>query len=80
MRLDFIRRWTDILHLALGFVCGFLKNIYKSYLVLSFLIALFIVFIAYQSREKEPPWESARDMVAFLSGFLLGDLFSSIFI
>lgn len=61
------RKWTDWVHFVLGASAGLL-------LALNGLLslAIILVYLAYQSVERESRFESYCDIVEFLAGYAAG--------
>jgi hypothetical protein len=59
----------DYIHALIGFVCGWLAKC--PFPVKLSSLAIFLVFMVYQSLEGEEPIESYCDIVEFLVGFTL---------
>jgi len=64
---NMFNRWYDFWHFFLGFVTFFL---YKYFWVFSVL--LFVIYLVYQSAEKEPSFQTVRDFMSYLLGFVFG--------
>jgi len=65
------KKWTDLLHLALGIVAGALLKFPMGWTASLFIA---VVYLIYQAAEAEEPFDSYMDMVEWLMGFAMGTI------
>jgi len=73
--LNLFNEAADYIHAGVGFICGVLTPKHPL-----FALIIFVIFMVYQSEEQEAPARSVRDVVTFLAGYVLSNIYLCFFL
>ncbi|MCW1308319.1 MAG: hypothetical protein OH337_03865 [Candidatus Parvarchaeota archaeon] len=67
------RSLDDVWHAVIGFIASTLRRYSYGWII---SITITLIFIIYQALEAEEEIESYEDIVEFITGFIIGEIFT----